>query len=88
VGRFRLVCVRSAVYAPPRDSVLASPAQALCDLVYLLRRESVAPEQVVTFRNLAEIPMAEIGSALARYPVTVQHHVRALVSTFAPPVRP
>lgn len=80
VGRFRLVCVRSAVYAPPRDSVLASPAQALCDLVYLLRREGVTPERVVTFRNLAAIPVSELESELARYPATVQRHVRALVS--------
>lgn len=80
VGRFALVCVRSRVYAPPPGSVLASPAQALCDVVYLMRREGAAPEGVLTFRNLTTLVTPEFESVLARYPVTVQRHVRNLIA--------
>jgi hypothetical protein len=80
VGRFVFVCVRGQVYAPPESGVMASPAQALCDFVYLARREGVAPEAVVTFRNLARLGAPELEVVLARYPRTVQRHVRALVA--------
>lgn len=36
VGRFAFICVRSRVYAPPRSGVVATPAQALCDFVYMM----------------------------------------------------
>lgn len=85
VGRFRFVCVRSGVYAPPQDSVVASPAQALCDFVFLMRREGVAPESVVTFRNLAALVTPGWDAPLDRYPATVQRHVKRLLQeTFIP----
>lgn len=81
LGRFMFVCVRSRVYAPPSDSNMATPAQALCDFVYLMHREGVAPESLVTFRNLATLATPGLKSVLARYPATVQQHVRTLINT-------
>jgi|688.fasta_scaffold423433_1 predicted transcriptional regulator of viral defense system len=79
VGRFAFICVRSRVYAPPHSGVIASPAQALCDCVYMMRRQGISIEGLVTFRNLTGISLAEIDAILVRYPMTVQRHVRALV---------
>ena len=80
VGRFVFVCVRSNVYAPPAGTVVATPAQALCDFVYMTRRQGVSPEGLVTFRHLAERVTTELDSILDRYPMAVQRHVRALVA--------
>lgn len=67
VGRFVFTCVRSRVYAPPPGGMTASPAQALCDFVYVTRRQGVSPEGLVTFRGLAERLMPELDSILSRY---------------------
>lgn len=75
VGRLEFVCVRSAVYAPPLDRPMASPSQALCDYVYLSRRQGVRPENLVTFRQLHRLDAAELSAVLVRYPQTVQQHV-------------
>jgi hypothetical protein len=75
VGRLEFVCVRSAVYAPPPDRPMASPSQALCDYVYLSRRQAVRPENLVTFRQLHRLDAAELATVLVRYPLTVQQHV-------------
>jgi hypothetical protein len=80
VGRFAFICVRSRVYAPPRSGVVATPAQALCDFVYMMRRQGVSPEGLVTFRNLPEIATMDLEARLACYPLAVQRHVRALVA--------
>jgi hypothetical protein len=88
VGRFAFVCVRSRVYSFPRKGVVAPPAQALCDFVFLMRRKGVLPEGVVTFRSLAERVAPELDSVLNRYPSTVQRHVRALVAGEGPSRRP
>jgi hypothetical protein len=78
-GRLVFVCVRSGVYAPVPGEVLAPPAQALCDYVYLSRRDGVRPEALVTFRNLHRLRTQEIPGLLARYPLTVQKHVQRLL---------
>jgi hypothetical protein len=80
VGRFAFICVRSRVYAPPRSGVVATPAQALCDFVYMMRRQGVSIEGLVTFRNLKGIATVDLDASLARYPMAVQQHVRALVA--------
>jgi predicted transcriptional regulator of viral defense system len=80
VGRFVFICVHSAVYVPPVATIVAAPAQALCDFVYMTRRQGVSPEGLVTFRPLAERVTPELDAILGRYPVTVQEHVRALVA--------
>ena len=80
VGRFAFVCVRSRVYAPPQSGVVATPAQALCDFVYMTRRQGVAPERLVTFRNLKGIATTDLNAILERYPLAVQRHVQALAA--------
>ncbi len=80
VGRFAFICVRSRVYAPPRGGVVATPAQALCDFVYMMRRQGVSVEGLVTFRNLNGIATTDLDASLARYPMAVQRHVRTLVA--------
>ncbi len=75
VGRLVFVCVRSSVYAPPSDQPIAPPAQALCDYVYLSRRQGVRPEALLTFRHLHRLQMADWSAVLKRYPRTVQQHV-------------
>jgi hypothetical protein len=79
VGRLVFVCVRSGVYAPVSEGLIAPPIQALCDYVYLARREDVRPEALVTFRNLSSIRTPALPDLLARYPVTVQQHVERLL---------
>lgn len=54
VGRFVFVCARSHVYAPPTGTPVASPAQALCDFVFVTRRQGVTWQGLVTFRGLSE----------------------------------
>lgn len=79
VGRFVFICVRSRVYKPPADGVVAGPAQAFCDFVYLLRRRGISPESMVTFRALTDRIRPDLDLIIARYPLTVQQHVRMLV---------
>jgi hypothetical protein len=89
VGRLVFACVRSGVYFPLSEGAIAPPAQALCDYVYLSRRQATAPESLVTFRNLAQMRDADSPRILARYPVSVQEHVERLYSlSFAQPENP
>jgi len=78
VGRLVFVCVRSGVYFPVSQGAIAPPAQALCDYVYLSRRQGTAPEALVTFRNLARIRDVDFSQTLERYPISVQNHVERL----------
>ncbi len=79
VGRLEFVCVRGGVYTPVSAGAVAPPAQALCDFVYLSRRQSVRPESLVTFRGLQRIRTPDFPGILARYPTTVQKHVERLL---------
>jgi hypothetical protein len=79
VGRLIFVCVRSSVYLPLPEAAIAPPAQALCDYVYLSRRQGAEPEALLTLRNLAQIRAADLAPILARYPVSVQKHVERLL---------
>ena len=79
VGRLIFVCVRSRVYSPVPEAAIASPAQALCDYVYLSRRHGAQPEALVTFRNLDRIQADELVPIVARYPASVQKHVQRLL---------
>ena len=82
LGRLTFVCVRSSVYLPAGEAAVVSPAQALCDYVYLCRRHGAEPEALVTFRNLAQIRAEDLAPILARYPTSVQKHVERLGETF------
>ena len=79
VGRLVFVCVHSGVYAPIPGGPVAPPVQALCDYVYLSRRQGVRPEALVTFRQLQHIRTPDFLDILARYPMTVQKHVERLI---------
>lgn len=79
VGRLVFVYVQSSVYFPVPAAAIAPPAQALCDYVYLSRRQGAEPEALVTFRNLERIQAEDLLPILARYPVTVQTHVERLL---------
>jgi len=81
VGRLVFVCVRSTVYSPLSAGMLAPPAQALCDYVYLSRRQGIIPESLVTFRNLARLDDEELSGVLPRYPRSVRRHVERLISS-------
>ena len=79
VGRLVFVCVRSGVYAPVPEGTIAPPTQALCDYVYLSRRQGVRPESLVTFRNLQHIRTPDFPALLARYPLMVQDCVERVL---------
>ena len=79
LGRLVFVCVRSGVYFPTSGGAIVPAAQALCDYVYLCRRQGTAPEALLTFRNLAGIRDADFPRILARYPNSVQEHVERLL---------
>jgi hypothetical protein len=79
IGRMIFACVRGKVYSPASEGAMASPAQALCDYVYLSRRRGGEPEALVTFRNLARIRAADLSPILTRYPDSVRNHVKRLL---------
>lgn len=76
-GRLVFVCVNERVYCKPRDGIMAAPEQALCDLVYLLRRRRLRPEGLFTFRNLDKV--RELEHTLEKYPDIVRKTVLSLV---------
>ena len=86
IGRLVFACVRSNVYQPVADGAIAPPEQALCDYVYLSRRHGAEPESLVTFRNLAQIQDSDLTPILARYPVSVQKHIKRITHQGFPAV--
>ena len=68
LGRLVFVCVRSGVYFPAVRRGDCSSSQALCDYVYLSRRQGTPPEALVTFRNLSRVRDVDFLRILARYP--------------------
>ncbi len=79
LGALVFVCVRKPVYSYPQDSVLAAPEQALCDFVYLMRRQGLAADSLVSFRELASVDWTEMEWHLSRYPKSVSREVHRLV---------
>jgi hypothetical protein len=71
-GDLVFVCVRTPIYAPPREGVYAGPEQALCDLFYLASRSGISPREQVTFRNMQRIRISRLSRILQRYPATVR----------------
>ena len=76
LGRFAFICVRPPVYCPPGEEPLASPEQALCDLVYIMRRKALDPRSLFTFRGLDHLDAASLSRILTRYPATVSQVLR------------
>jgi len=79
VGRFIFVCVRSRVYNLPPEGHVAGPEQALCDFVYLARRQGLRVVNQVTFRRLDSLDAHELESIGERYPATVRVEVSSLL---------
>ena len=73
------ICVESESYAMPREGVLASPEQALCDYVFLCRKRGVAAAGLVTFRNLDRLDSSVLDATLPRYSATVHHEVAQIL---------
>lgn len=81
LGTFVFVCVSPRIYSRPLHGTMAPPEQALCDLVYLLRRRGLDPRSLYTFRRLDRLTIpAEVHD---RYPRSVQRAVDALVGSRA-----
>ena len=71
LGRFAFICVRPPVYSPPDDAPLAPPEQALCDLIFLMRRKGLDAQSQFTFRGLDRLDAQTLAHIAPRYPVTV-----------------
>lgn len=86
LGTLVFVCVQRPVYARPEISVVAGPVQSLCDFVYILRRQGLSANSLVTFRELRELDVTELERHLSRYPKTVGSEVHLLLSATVDPV--
>jgi hypothetical protein len=84
MGRLVFTCVRSRVYCPPRRGVLAEPEQALCDFVYLCRRQGIPAEGQASFRGLRRLRKARLPGIWKRYPAPVREEVRRLLGKKSP----
>ena len=76
MGAFRFVSVRAPIYAPPADGIIAGAEQALCDFVYLSRRDGTDPNIQVSFRNLDRISFPLLKDLLKYYPGTVARQIQ------------
>ncbi len=79
IGRYEFVCVNKSVYAPPNNSVMTEPEQALFDFVHLMRQRGVNPQTVVTFHNLHKLRESLLLQAAPRYPGTVRIQVSRIL---------
>ncbi|MEA1926934.1 MAG: hypothetical protein U9N73_01915 [Candidatus Auribacterota bacterium] len=80
LGAFRFVSVKAPIYAPPKDGVIAGAEQALCDFVYLSRRDGTDPMTQVSFRNLDRISSRQLSEVLKHYPRTVGKQIHEELS--------
>lgn len=78
LGRIRLSFVRRPIYHPPELGLLAPPAQALCDFIYMQRRQGRDARGQVTYRHLDQIDAAVLRECLERYPRTVALEIEKL----------
>lgn len=81
LGRIRLSFVRGPIYHRPREGILAPPAQALCDFIYMQRRQGRDAVGQVTFRHLDRIGAGQLNECLKRYPRTTALEIRRLTPT-------
>lgn len=79
LGTLVFVCVSPRVHAMPAVGGLAPPEQAICDLVYGLRRRGLEPQSLYTFRGLDSLEMPP--EVRARYPRSVQQALDALLDS-------
>ena len=79
LGALVFICVSPRIHARPAHDSMAPPEQALCDLVYMLRRGGLDPRSVYTFRGLERLTIP--ADVRTRYPQSVQRTVAALVAS-------
>jgi hypothetical protein len=79
LGTLVFVCVSDRIHARPSGRGLANPAEAVCDLVFLLRRRGLEPRSLYTFRKLDQVTVPP--NVLRRYPRTVQQAVGDLLKS-------
>lgn len=82
LGTLVFVCVGDRIHDRPADRGVAPPGQALCDLVYGLRRQGLDPRSMYTFRNLERLTV--LPEVVQRYPGTVQRALAALGAGVSP----
>jgi hypothetical protein len=71
VGRFIFICVSKRIYSQPKGDPIASKEKALCDYILLARRQGIAPESQVTFRQMNTLDFSRQNSILDHYPKSV-----------------
>lgn len=79
LGSLVFVCVSPRIHSMPASGGMAAAEQALCDLLYVLRRRGLEPRSLYTFRNLDRLSIPP--ALLAHYPVTIQRAVRSLLGS-------
>jgi hypothetical protein len=80
LGRFTFVCVQSLVYQPMAEGAVASPEQALCDYIFLMRRRGITPISQVTFRGLHNLNTKALQAQTVRYPKSVQKELKKILA--------
>jgi predicted transcriptional regulator of viral defense system len=76
-GRLRFICVPTAIYCKVAD--VASPEQALCDFSWLMLREGLHSQSLVTFQNLRRLKPKKLQRLLERYPEAVRQEVAMII---------
>jgi hypothetical protein len=82
-GKLRFICVPPSVYARPKNQVIAPAEQALCDFAWLILRDGIDPQSLVTFQNLATLSRRRLDKALRRYSEKVRITVARISRTAA-----
>ena len=77
LGDFVFVCANRRLHSLPEGERLAPPEQAFCDLHFIMRRRSLDPQSLYTFRKLDRLVIPP--QLLARYPGTVGRAVAAML---------
>lgn len=80
LGRIVFICVTASVYSYPRETIIASPEQAIIDFVHLCRKRGVSPSDIVTFRNLHRLDSNLLQNRLKKYPAAVKHELKRLLT--------
>lgn len=58
---------------------MAAPEQAFFDFVYECRRQRLAPETLITFRNLDALDRDQLTAVSSRYPKTIASEVARII---------
>ena len=80
-GRLRFICVPACIYRKPSGATSAE--QALCDFFWLMLRNGIQPQSLVTFRNLDSLKLRNLHVLLKDYPEKVRQAVRQIAQSRA-----